>query len=111
MPIASRLRHAITVNRWTQGGTTDSRGRRDDSWIDDPDPIPGNIQRRSSRELVDENGDAAISDAIGFLAIDAAVSSRDRLKEGSSTYLIVGPPRDAGGRGRHLELDLRLVVP
>lgn len=112
MAIAHRFRHAITISRWTLGATTDPRGRRNDSWVDDGSAIAGNVQRRASREVpTGEAGTVAISNAIGFLPIGTVVNDRDRLKVGASTYAIVGPPRDAGGRGRHLELDLRVVVP
>jgi hypothetical protein len=36
---------------------------------------------------------------------------RDRIIGDGLTYEVVGPPVDAGGRGRHLELELLLVVP
>lgn len=111
MPIASRFRHTITISRWTEGGSTSARGRRNDTWVDDTETTLGNIQGRSGRELTDETGNIAVTDAIGFLAIDTVISARDRIKMGGSTYQVVGPPRDAGGRGRHLELDLRLVIP
>lgn len=111
MAIAARFRHSITISRWTGGASTDARGHRNDGWVDDDAPTRGNIQRRSSRELADENGNLEVSDAIGFLALTETVTGRDRLKLAGSTYAIVGGPRDAGGRGRHLELDLRVVVP
>ena len=112
MAIASRFRHAITVSRWTQGASTNSSGHRDDRYVDDGSPIRGWIQPRESLEIeTGEDDGVAISDAIGFLPITATVSARDRLKESGRTFAIVGPPRDGGGRGKHLELDLRQVLP
>jgi head-tail adaptor len=112
MPIASRFRHSITIHRWTAGVSTTPRGNRADTWVPDEDPIRGWIQPRTSREIeTDEHTGVAISDALGFLPITATVTARDRLEESSRIFAIVGPPRDAAGRGKHLELDLRQVTP
>jgi hypothetical protein len=111
MAIASRLRHDVVIRRWTAGTTTTGRGHKDPTYVDDA-AIKGNIQRRSSREVsTGESGGVATSDAIGFLPIGTTVTQKDRLVESGSVYGIVGPARDAGGRGRHLELDLEVIVP
>lgn len=112
MAITSRFRHTIVIHRWTQGGATDSRGTRNDTWEVDEDTVLGWIQPRRSREIgTDEGAPLAISDHLGFLPATAVVSGRDILQESARLFAIVGPARDAGGRGRHLELDLRLVSP
>lgn len=112
MPISSRFRHTITISRWTEGLETNASGHRVDSFVDDPDTVRGWIQPRASREIeTDEHAGVAISDALAFVDIAAVITARDRLKEGTSTYQVVGPPRDAAGRGKHLEIDLRLVLP
>lgn len=112
MAIASRFRHTIVIHRWTAGGATDSRGARNDTWEPEPTTVRGWVQPRRGREIgTDEGAAVAISDSMAFLDISAVVSPRDILQEGDRLFAIVGPARDAGGRGRHLELDLRLVSP
>ena len=115
MAIADRFRHDILVHRWTVGGATDSRGARNDTYVPTPPTIRGWIQPRSSlargEAAVLEGAPVAISDTIAFLPIDAVVNDRDMLEESARLFEVVGPVRDAGGRGRHLELDLRQVFP
>jgi hypothetical protein len=112
MGIASRFRHDIVVSRWTEGTTTDSRGHRDDAWVDDDEPIRGWIQPRASREVeTDETAGTALSDAIAYVGPNEVITDRDYLKEGSRVFEVVGPPRDAGGRGKHFEIDLLQVIP
>ncbi len=43
--------------------------------------------------------------------IGTAIAKDDYVQVGDALYEVVGPARDAGGRGRHLELDLLLVAP
>ncbi len=73
----------------------------------------GNLQERVAREVpTGELAGVALSDAIAFLADhDGPRRAPDRLKKGALVYELVGLPRDAGGRGRHLEADLRRVSP
>jgi hypothetical protein len=115
MPIASRLRHTLTISRWTDTGATDSGGHKVGTYIDDADTVMGNVQDRASREVpTGELEGVAVSNAIGFLPIRAATTSLkapDRLLKSGLVYQLVGLPRDAGGRGRHLEADLVRVTP
>jgi hypothetical protein len=112
MAIASRLRHTIVISRWTEGATTSPRGHREDTWEDDDETVRGWIQPRTSRELTtDDVQGVAVSDALGFVEIGASFTARDYLIESGRIFQVVGPPRDAGGRGRHLETDLRQVFP
>ena len=112
MAIASRFRQELVIHRLDPGSDEDARGNRADSWEAD-EAIPGNLQRRASREIAagDLRG-VGVSDAIAFLPISTEPPGpADYIVEGESVYEIVGPVRDAGARGRHLEADLLLVVP
>lgn len=114
MSIAARLRHTLTISRFTESGTANARGNRVAGYVDDSATIKGNLQERAAKEVPSgELGGVALSDAIVFLPITTATSSlraADRLKAGTLVYELVGLPRDAGGRGRHLEADLRRVT-
>jgi hypothetical protein len=113
MAIAARFRHSLTISRFTESGTANARGNQPKSYVDDADPIRGNLQERAAREVpTGELAGVALSDAIAFLPIAEATSrlrAPDRLKLGVLVYELLGLPRDAGGRGRHLEADLRRV--
>lgn len=115
MPIASRFRHTLTISRWTDTGSKDSGGHAVSAYVDDEDTIKGNVQERAAREVTTgELEGVALSDAIGFLPIQDATTSLkapDRLIKSGLFYQLVGLPRDAGGRGRHLEADLVRVTP
>jgi len=112
MGIASRFRHDIAIHRWTTGGSTDSRGQRNDTWEPDATSVRGWIQPRSSREVETGGGAGpAVSDALGFVDIAAVITARDILQESAHLYEVVGTPRDAAARGKHLEIDLVEVTP
>ena len=115
MNIAARFRHELTISRFTESGTANARGNLTRGYVDDAEPIMGNLQERAAREVpTGELSGVALSDAIAFLPITAATGTLlapDRLKKGALVYELVGIPRDAGGRGRHLEADLRRVTP
>ena len=115
MAIAARFRHALTISRFVESGSANARGNLVKGYADDAAPIMGNLQERKAREVpTGELSGVALSDAIAFLPITAATGTLlapDRLKKGSLVYELVGIPRDAGGRGRHLEADLRRVSP
>lgn len=111
MAIAARLRHQVAVHRLVPGDETDARGDRLDSWEAD-DAIAGLVQRRSSRQQrgTELHGLGSV-DGRAFLPIGTAVGPNDYLEHDGTLYEIAGPARDAGGRGRHLELDLHVVIP
>jgi hypothetical protein len=113
--IAARFRHSLTISRFTESGTANARGNQPKSYVDDALPVKGNLQERAAREVPSgELAGVALSNAIVFLPIAAATSSLrapDRLKKAGLVYELLGLPRDAGGRGRHLEADLRRVTP
>jgi len=110
--IAARFRHELTISRFTESGTANARGNLVKGYIDDAEPILGNLQERKAREVpTGELGGVALSDAIAFLPITTVLTAPDRVKKGSLVYELLGLPRDAGGRGRHLEADLRRVTP
>jgi hypothetical protein len=113
--IAARFRHSLTISRFTESGTANARGNLTTGYVDDAEPIMGNLQERKAREVpTGELAGVALSDAIAFLPISAATSNLrapDRLKKALLVYELLGLPRDAGGRGRHLEADLRRVSP
>jgi hypothetical protein len=115
MSIATRFRHSLTISRFTESGTANARGNQPKSYVDDAEPIKGNLQERVARKVpTGELAGVAISDAIAFLPIRPATSTLrapDRLKKASLVYELLGLPRDAGGRGRHFEADLRRVTP
>lgn len=114
MVIATRFRHTLTISRFIESGTANARGNQPKTYIDDTATIKGNLQERAAREVpTGELAGVAISNAIAFLPIAAATSNLrapDRLKLGALLYELVGLPRDAGGRGHHLEADLRRVT-
>jgi hypothetical protein len=114
MAIAARFRHSLTISRYTESGTANARGNQAKSYVDDTEPIMGNLQERAAREVpTGELAGVAISNAIAFLPIATATSTLrapDRLKKAGLVYELLGLPRDAGGRGRHLEADLRRVT-
>jgi len=110
--IAARFRHSLTISRFTESGTANARGNLVTGYVDDAAPIMGNLQERKAREVpTGELSGVALSDAIAFLPIATSIAARDRIKKASLVYEILGLPRDAGGRGRHLEADLRRVSP
>jgi hypothetical protein len=111
MAIAARFRHSLLISRFTESGTANARGNQPKSYVDDAESIRGNLQERAAREVpTGELAGVALSDAIAFLPIGTTISARDRLKKGALVYELLGLPRDAGGRGRHLEADLRRVT-
>lgn len=115
MAIAARFRHTLTISRFTESGAVNARGNQAKSYVDDAAAIKGNLQERAAREVpTGELAGVAVSDAIAFLPISSTTSTLrapDRLKKAATAYELVGIPRDAGGRGRHLEADLRRVSP
>jgi hypothetical protein len=115
MSIAARFLHSLTISRFGETGTANARGNLVAGYVDDAAPIMGNLQERKAREMsTGELAGVALSDAIAFLPIVSATQSLrapDRLKKAGQTYELVGLPRDAGGRGRHFEADLRRVSP
>lgn len=114
MAIVARFRHSLVLSRFTESGVANARGNLTRSYVDDAEPIMGNLQERKAQEVATgELAGVALSDAVAFLPIDAATSSLaapDRIKLGALVYEVLGLPRDAGGRGRHLEADLRRVT-
>ena len=118
MAIAARLRHRVTISRWTPGAPDDV-GHKEPTYVDDPEPTPANLQEvslRGAREVTGPDLDqVAIVDAIVFLPITTAIDGRDRLKGVSPAWIagkawsIIGQPRDAGGRGRHIEIDAQRI--
>ena len=112
MSIAARFRHELVISRYTESGTANARGNLVAGYVDDASPIRGNLQERKAIEVpTGELAGVALSDAIAFLPIATVLSARDRLKKGALVYELLGLPRDAGGRGRQLEADLRRVTP
>lgn len=115
MSISTRFRHTLTISRFTESGTANARGNQPTSYVDDALTVKGNLQERAAREVPSgELAGVAVSNAIVFLPIAPATTTLvapDRLRLGALVYELLGLPRDAGGRGRHLEADLRRVTP
>ena len=112
MAIAARFRHELTISRFTESGSANARGNLVRGSVDDAATIKGNLQERAAKEVPSgELAGVALSDAIAFLPITTVLLAPDRLKLGALVYELLGLPRDAGGRGRHLEADLRRVTP
>ena len=115
MAITARFRHTLTISRFTESGTANARGNLVKGYVDDAATIRGNLQERAAKEVPSgELAGVALSDAIAFLPINATASALrapDRLTKADLVYELIGLPRDAGGRGRHLEADLRRVSP
>lgn len=118
MSIAARLRHELVIERHTEGATT-PRGHASVSYVDVAPAIRGLVQERRSEsqggtEVSGPDHDqTVVAMADIFLPIDAPVTERDRLRRSDTgvRYELVGPLRDAGGRGRHLEVEARRVKP
>lgn len=119
MAIAGRLRHRVTISRWTQG-SADRAGHAAISYVDDATPTAANVQelslRGGAREVSGPDLDqVALADALVFLPITTTIDGRDRIVGVSPaaiagrTWSIIGLPRDAGGRGRHIEIDAQRV--
>jgi hypothetical protein len=115
MPIASRFRHDLVILR-RAAGSADARGDVADTFTPQ-DPIKGRLHPHVSSELrgVEPEG-VARADGWAFLPIDTAIAAADRIQDVTASaegpvYEVVGIPRDAAGRGRHLELDVLLVTP
>ncbi len=106
------------IERYTLGAAT-PRGHQAVSYVDDPTTIRGLVQEQKSRsggtnEITGPDlYEAVIVKAAIFLPINATVTEHDRLRRADTgaRYELVGPLRDAGGRGRHLEVEARRVKP
>lgn len=114
MSIAARFRHTFVIEKFTEGATT-QRGHKVVSYPDQG-TIKGLAQERkggSSEVTAPDQGERVIAIADIFLPLDAAVTARDRLRRSDTgvRYELVGPLRDAGGRGRHLQVEARRVTP
>lgn len=119
MAITDRFRHRLVIHRLQPGGDTDGRGNRVDTW-EPSDPVPGLVMPwKPSREFrgIEPEG-VGVVDSIGFLTIgtvvgpaDYIVPVADEVFEGDEVFEVIGPAQNAGGRGRHLELDLHEVTP
>jgi head-tail adaptor len=114
MPIAARLRHRLAILRLTPG-VEDERGVPAQTWTVLA-TVRGWVQPRvGKRDSVTEGGDhtqggPVTSDHTVFL-LPTDVRAADVVRfdpDDGRRYEITGL-RDAGGRGRHLELDARLV--
>jgi hypothetical protein len=109
MPIASRFRHELTLRRTTPSGAADARGHQ--APTTEEAALRGNLQERRAREVPSgEIAGVAISDAIAFLPL-AIPFEPGEIELAGVRYEALGTSRDAGGRGRHRELDLRRIRP
>lgn len=118
MGIEGRLRHRVRIGRWTPGAL-DRAGHAEPTFVDDEDATPANVQERSLRGSTEVNGpdldQVAVIDAIVFLPMSTSIDGRDRITGVSPAWIagkvwaIIGQPRDAGGRGRHIELDAQRI--
>ena len=108
MALADRFRHTLTVERATAGAVS-ARGHAAQTWTTHL-ILAGLVQERSGREVEGPNHEAVISNALIFVPSGTDVTERDRIVANGYTYdlLVV---RDPGGRGRHLEIDARRVMP
>jgi hypothetical protein len=115
--IAARLRHELVVEQYTEGADT-PRGHKAITYVDG-ETIQGLVQEQksssgSAAELTGPDFDeVVVAKANVFLPIDAPVTERDRLRivATGARYELIGPLRDAGGRGRHLEVEARRIKP
>lgn len=109
MAIASRFRHALVLRRSTPSGAPDARGHA--TPVVEEASIAGNLQERSARNVeAGELTGLAVSDAIAFLPATIPFEP-DEIETGGLRYRVLGSTRDAGGRGRHREVDLRRIRP
>ncbi len=85
----------------------DAFGNEQPNWADATITMTrGFLQPRASRE--DTQGrDVQVADHVLFLEPDARVTGRSRVRYGSETYEVVGPPR--AWQGSHIEADLRRI--
>jgi len=114
MGIEARFNHELVVHRLVPGTTANGRGDRIDTY-EPGDPFMGNVQQAvrgapAAEIRGREPAKVGVASAIGFLPIDTAITGADYLQHGDRLYEVIGPPSDAGGRGKHLEAELLLVV-
>lgn len=110
MAIASRFRHELVISR-RQNGETNDRGDATVTF-QAQSPIAGLIQEHAGTEI--RGSEPALTgrtEAWLYVPIGTEVAIRDRVTHGDRVYELVSEPRDAAGRGRHLEADLLLVTP
>lgn len=109
MAIASRFRHTLILRRTTPSGAADARGHQ--AATIEAATIKGNLQERKARDVSGgELHGLAVSDAIAFLPLTIPFEPSE-IETSGIRYTALGTSRDAGGRGRHRELDLRRVRP
>lgn len=74
--------------------------------------VPALIQARrvGSRESAVPL-DVPVANGVGFFAVGSDIRSGDVVVRGSERWEVMGLPRDAGGAGHHLEVDLRRIEP
>lgn len=109
MAIAARFRHTLVLRRTVRSGTPDARGHL----VVTPEEatVAGNLQERQARDVgTGELAGLPVSDAIAFLPITIPFEP-DEIECSGIRYEALGSTRDAGGRGRHRELDLRRIRP
>lgn len=112
MPIASRFRQSLVIQRYA-AGSPDARGDVAATFTPQA-PIRGWIQPspKPPTELrALEPAGASTDRAIAFLPFGTTIGPADRIALGDELYEVVGPAADAGGRGKHLEVDLLRVLP
>ena len=107
MPIAARFRHTLVLRRSVVSGAADGRGHQ--ARTTEEATLAGNLQERRARDVAQgELAGLPISDAIAFLPM-AIPFEPDEIELEGVRYEALGSSRNAGGRGRHRELDLRRV--
>lgn len=109
MAIAARFRDTLILRRSVRSGPRDARGHQV-ATIEEA-TLAGNLQERAARDVrTGELAGLAVSDAIAFLPVSIPFEP-DEIETGGIRYETLGSSRNAGGRGRHRELDLRRIRP
>jgi SPP1 family predicted phage head-tail adaptor len=107
MTFASLLRQQLVIER-ASGSSLDGYGQPIRTW-GTLATVAGSVQPKSATEaaLVNQEGAASTTHVIYLLPTD--ITAADRVRLASQTtgpyYQLTGTPRDAAGRGHHLECD------
>lgn len=68
------------------------------------------IQPKSSSEGLDMGRDKGTKQAVMYCPATTVIDQDDIVTSGGLTYRVIGPPRDAGGRGVFYVVDLEQEV-
>lgn len=112
MSYRSLLRHRVTVSRTELTGDTDTTdwGQEPVASVAVASDVPALVQVRTSRERRETPQGETIAQAVVYLLAGTDVTDGDRIIHEGTTWEVEAVV-DAGGQGRHLELQCVAVTP